>query len=611
MCSACDNPPQINAVPASSKVPGEEDVPFFLQHAGVYGDRPGCKDWCEGKDETDCKLASAYCVVVTSVDDAGGQHIGENKAHFERCATRAQQARTGNDCNADMNGIVTDGGRQRADLYYKQISLPFEPPQTLDDWLARFGFPKARTPNENPRAYFDQHGYLAYRNNIELGLGRLLGCREFVDDVRDGRKLMGQACFVTNYGERFYDPVQQMEDVLADQHVRNTVCITYRPSQPPGSQVQFWAYDGNGKLLKDAQLDPRGARPIPAVCTECHGGHYVAADECLDDSACGDVVGACVGMPVPTGSGNVETVNKRCSNRYTAIGARFLPINPYSISFADEILGRSAVTPSQTRAGQMGRMRAVTEAAFKTPLTEMQTSYIKKLWNLREEEQFRFTHEKVVPPPQQPRDTSPGAGVVVAAHKEKCTDVVDRESSVTACDDKMPSHYWNVDADRRDLWNKVVLPYCGTCHMAIKPRPISPGGVCGGDCTSITGETVQQFAIDTYFNMTQAGFRGSLCGTSANKRNRFHMPHAMPTQRLFWLEDSQHPVVIGSDGKALSPTDHFFRSPRAALLQTLKRLENSGEQCAIASRKSRNCKAGQICINKNCVPDYADCPIPP
>src|SRR5262249_4327612 len=114
-----------------------------------------------------------------------------------------------------------------------------------------------------------------YYNVNELGLGRELGCARFQDGVSaTGEPIMGDACFVTNYGITFRDRFNALRDAEAGTTPRNTVCITYRPTMPESYQVQFYLYDSHGVRGDWAQLDGYGPRPVPHVCMNCHGGVY-------------------------------------------------------------------------------------------------------------------------------------------------------------------------------------------------------------------------------------------------------------------------------------------------------------------------------------------------
>jgi len=190
----------------------------------------------------------------------------------------------------------SDGVAKAADFedtwaYYERISsgLPAGVPRTLEAFKAAFSIGRrgvAPGPmDESLDDYRRRIKAAVYYNVNELGLGREMACAPggFVDTNGE----IGQACFVTNYGGgggAFYDEEHAMAAAIAGAPPKNTVAITYRPSQaklyePQGvadGAIQFWVYNQAGELQNYAQLDELpGAqaswRAVPSVCTECHG----------------------------------------------------------------------------------------------------------------------------------------------------------------------------------------------------------------------------------------------------------------------------------------------------------------------------------------------------
>src|SRR6185436_1958407 len=84
-------------------------------------------------------------------------------------------------------------------------------PLTLAEWKRVFGF-SVRGVTEDLAAYRQRTGTVVYYNRNELGLGRELGCSEFVDGMKDGQPVKGVACFVVNYGTYFH---KETEDLAA------------------------------------------------------------------------------------------------------------------------------------------------------------------------------------------------------------------------------------------------------------------------------------------------------------------------------------------------------------------------------------------------------------
>lgn len=212
-------------------------------------------------------------------------------------------------------------------------------PMTLADWKQTYSFPVQQL-EETLEAFRDRAGIIIYYNKNELGLGRELGCAEFDDGVDvTGKKLVGIACYVTNYGLAFRDMQRSLRLAADGRHPKNTVCITYRPSMEPGYEIQFQVYGPQGNRQDWAQLDTLGPRANPHVCMNCHGGVY---DE----------------------------------QKHLAKYARFLPMDPSVVVFA----AGAGVPAGLTRAGQEERIRRANALALATPLTPGQQEMVNELY---------------------------------------------------------------------------------------------------------------------------------------------------------------------------------------------------------------------------------------
>jgi hypothetical protein len=215
-------------------------------------------------------------------------------------------------------------------------------PMTLTDWKQTYSFPAQRS-DESLEAYRERAGIVIYYNKNELGLGRELGCVEFDDGVdATGKRLVGIACYVTNYGLAFRDVRRSLKLAAEGTHPKNTVCITYRPSMEPGYEIQFQVYGPQGSRQDWAQLDTKGPRANPHVCMNCHGGVY---DE----------------------------------QRHLAKYARFLPMDPNVVVFA-QTADDPSITPGLTRLGQEERIRRANHLALSTPLTPSQREMLLELY---------------------------------------------------------------------------------------------------------------------------------------------------------------------------------------------------------------------------------------
>jgi hypothetical protein len=212
-------------------------------------------------------------------------------------------------------------------------------PVTLDDWKRVFGF-SAREAGESAQDYRDRTGVAIYYNRNELGLGRELGCSPFVDGAdENGVAVQGIACYVTNYGPGFRQGQASLQAAIDGTQIRNTVCITHRPTMDPAYQVQFYVYNKEGTRQDWARLDTLGPRPHPLVCMNCHGGAY---DQ----------------------------------TRHLAKNARFLPLDPNLVVFAEG----GGVPAGVTRAGQEERIRVLNQMAMETPLTSAQQAMVSGLY---------------------------------------------------------------------------------------------------------------------------------------------------------------------------------------------------------------------------------------
>jgi hypothetical protein len=216
------------------------------------------------------------------------------------------------------------GRREALEQYYptsKQATLT-----TLRDWLARFGFPQ-RSADESLEGYRARARVAVYFNANELGLGREMGCTLYMDADQEGRPAKGLACYVSNYGLAFQLGLAALREAELGLHQRSTVVISYQPSLPSGYEVQFATYgaevDGRGHLADSAQLDAMGQRPVPQICTNCHGGIYDPA-------------------------------------MHLVRGAHFLPVNLFSVAFDD-------VAPYRM-SDQADALRYINDLAFETDL---------------------------------------------------------------------------------------------------------------------------------------------------------------------------------------------------------------------------------------------------
>ena len=201
---------------------------------------------------------------------------------------------------------------------------------TRSAWLARFGFVQ-RKSGETLDAYRRRAHVAVYYNENELGLGRELGCTTFVDRDSAGNPIAtpGLACYISNYGEAYSDFRDAMSDAIVGLRRKNTVCISYQPSLPADYQVQFYVFAGDEQIGSDEQLKPHarldvmGSRPMPHICTTCHGGIYDAA-------------------------------------KHLVRNARFLPLNVSDVRYAD--------TAPYTRSDENDPIRYIHDLIYRTDI---------------------------------------------------------------------------------------------------------------------------------------------------------------------------------------------------------------------------------------------------
>ncbi|MEM9101556.1 MAG: hypothetical protein AAGB12_04480 [Pseudomonadota bacterium] len=155
--------------------------------------------------------------------------------------------------------------------YYQSINAP----STFNAWLIQNGFSSAN-PGGTIVIPPQRAASAKYYNAFDLGLGRDMNCRqEFSGRV---------ACYVTNYGTPVIDDHDSALNAVINQDSPvATVAMTYFPNVNSNA-VTFYVYDGNGNLLRDIPLDQQGAKAVPGVCLNCHGGRYDPASNSVIDA---------------------------------------------------------------------------------------------------------------------------------------------------------------------------------------------------------------------------------------------------------------------------------------------------------------------------------------
>lgn len=186
--------------------------------------------------------------------------------------------------------------------YYAQID-PASERTTLTGFLNKNGFTKppgfqlcGAVPCDNP----DTEVNVAFGNSGDLGFGRDMHCRRSA--TASG---FDYACYVTNYGDITTDDSLDAESARTNTAPIATVAMEFSrlaASDPVTDRhVKFYVYNGAGTRINAADLDGKGARPVPQLCMVCHGGAYPA--------------GGTTGVPNFTTPASVK------------LGSRFLPFD--------------------------------------------------------------------------------------------------------------------------------------------------------------------------------------------------------------------------------------------------------------------------------------------
>jgi hypothetical protein len=221
----------------------------------------------------------------TTATTFGGFHYWDDPTHHE-CGTAIELAPPSTDVPAyamdatgrpiflmgpfnvpsNPDGFNPDPAHFNPDTYYGAGGINAE--ATLGAWWNDHGFDQTGQAAGNPT--YTRAGYL---NDNDLGFGRDMNCLK--ENNGAGQNV---ACYVTNFGLPDQNPNNAN---LAEAHdptkAAATVTMTYDASASGGANVQFYVYGGaspGSKLLKYADLDGFGPKPVPQLCTVCHGGRY-------------------------------------------------------------------------------------------------------------------------------------------------------------------------------------------------------------------------------------------------------------------------------------------------------------------------------------------------
>jgi len=142
-------------------------------------------------------------------------------------------------------------------------------PNTFIAWYLASAFSEPVLIGSKPAAQFLSSS-AQYYNAFDLGFGRNMNCQKSFNTDR-------VSCYVKNHGQVVTDDhVTAISDAISGNNLVATVVMNYEPNNNANS-VTFAAYNSAGNLLNDVVLDNQGAKPMPGLCLNCHGGHYNAA----------------------------------------------------------------------------------------------------------------------------------------------------------------------------------------------------------------------------------------------------------------------------------------------------------------------------------------------
>lgn len=155
--------------------------------------------------------------------------------------------------------FLPEDGEQAATDYYNTID-PADTFHTLQLWWNHHGFNDDGTGGTSAQ----------YLNFNDLGFGRDMNCKVTGSDL---------ACYVTNYGLPDQSDDNSAAAFAHDGNKRGaTVAMEFKSSEPSDRRVRFYVYGGGDPAaatkLKFADLDGLGPKPVPHLCTVCHGGYY-------------------------------------------------------------------------------------------------------------------------------------------------------------------------------------------------------------------------------------------------------------------------------------------------------------------------------------------------
>ncbi|MGH8502498.1 MAG: choice-of-anchor Q domain-containing protein [Gammaproteobacteria bacterium] len=369
-------------------------------------------------------------------------------------------------------------------------------PDPAPDWLSRkgqgsddeagqyykaIGAPATFADWQTRYFFGEEFAEAQYYNSGDLGFGRDMNCRRAAPVPGRGEVI---ACYVVNHGfGPGSPPLLAANDAIDEKNVEARVAMVYdgtRDGQP--NDVTFYVYgkDPNRSLLTQVELDSEGAKNVPHLCLACHGGTYEPREA----------------PEVPEVLAN------------SVSGANFLPFDLTAFAYSQRPgFGRADQEDDFKRLNQI-----VLESNPDQPIKDLILGWY---------DGFR------IPLPFGstfflPRATQ-NDGFVLRGYRD-------------------PDPMGNPNPGGPELYKDVFKPYCQTCHVAQKNRPL------------VTAADINNLARNSVFNS-------------------YAMPHAEKTAHEFW--SSNAPASLANNrGWSIQVTcrgnDHSDCAPPPASPVTLR-----------------------------------------
>lgn len=383
-----------------------------------------------------------------------------------------------------------------AELYYKTLD-PDHTRETFLGWLHETGF-VARDRDTFSWADLGTpaaaHAHATYTNNYDLGFGRDMYARIVACDGGVAPPL-GQSIDAASIGHCDIAAVvinyASLEAATKKLNPALAVAMEYRATPSSGDKrlVQFYTFapdleSGEFKRVRSANLDGRGEKYMPQVCTVCHGGTP------------GGVTNSLYGAH---GDGDV--------------GATFLPWDLDSFLFSDESGPNSDLSytdqsqrSNYTRSAQSEQLKKLNQLAYLTYEDQESTR--------QDRDRFALVKQLV--------EGWYGSADEGAQHRAFTSGTFDGGFTP-------PS--WSDTPDSGHVYHEVFARNCRACHIAHMPPPGDPATLCDR-MTFVTGTpragVPNQLAIACYKQFIAEPALG-------NRLSNGEMPFARLTMDRFWV----------------------------------------------------------------------------